>query len=103
MVFGLVVLIHDGDTLNGISQEVGATTAYLEAINNVDPDNLHVGTFLAIGQEGGLTVRVRAGDTASEIASEAGITTAILQRDNPGVNFDDLQVGSDLLIFSPGP
>ena len=104
MVFGLVIVIHSGDSLNSITQELGSgSVASLESMNNVDPNNLQVGTFLMIAQEQGLTVRVRAGDTAFGIASAAGITTADLQGRNPGLNFDNLQIGSEVTIFSRGP
>ena len=56
-----------------------------------------------IAQEQGLTVLVRAGDTAFGIASAAGIITADLQGRNPGLNFDNLQIGSEVAIFSRGP
>jgi LysM repeat protein len=105
MASGLVIVIHGGDTLNSISQELGSaySVAHLESINNVDPNNLQVGTFLMIALEQGLTVRVRAGDTAFGIASAAGITTADLQARNPGLNFDNLQIGGEVTIFSRGP
>lgn len=107
MVSGLVIVIHNGDTLNSISQELGTgftfSVADLESLNNVDPDNLQVGTFLIVAPEQGLTVSVRTGDTASEIASAAGITTADLESRNPSLNFDDLQIGSEVTIFSRGP
>jgi LysM repeat protein len=107
MVSGLVIVIHSGDTLNSISQELGSgftfSVADLESMNNVDPNNLQVGKFLMITQEQGLTVLVRAGDTAFRIASAAGITTADLQGRNPGLNFDNLQIGSEVTIFSRGP
>jgi hypothetical protein len=56
-----------------------------------------------IAYEQGLTVLVRAEDTAFGIASAAGITTADLQGRNPGLNLDNLQIGSEVTIFSRGP
>jgi LysM repeat protein len=103
MASGQVIVIHSGDTLNSISQELGSSVAYLEAVNTADPDNLQVGTFLVYEQGGGLYVLVRAGDTAYEIASAAGITTAQLQAADPSLNFDDMQIGSQIEIYSRGP
>lgn len=106
MTVGLTIVIRAGDTLVNLCPQLGPnfTVGGLEFLNhNIDPDNLQIGSLLVIDTQEGLTVEVREGDTAFEIASAAGIDTAELQARNPGVNFDDLQIGSDLVIVAGGP
>jgi spore germination protein YaaH len=95
-----VIVIHNGDTLFGISQELNVSVNQLTQANpKVDPDNLNVGSTLNISSDPGFFLLVRSGDTAFEIANALGRSVESLEASQPSIDWNNLQIGT-LITFS---
>lgn len=97
-----VIIIHNGDTLSAISQEVNVSVDQLTQLNSsVDPNNLNVGSTLNISGDPGFFVLVRSGDTAFEIANALGMSVGGLEASQPSIDWNNLQIGSIITISNP--
>jgi LysM repeat protein len=96
------VTVKSGDTLEGIAQRYGVSVAELKRVNSLkDADLLQVGQTLRLPvppRKG--VVAVKSGDTLESIAKAHQTTVAALQKANPGVQPNNLKVGSTLRLPS---
>ncbi|MFN9568569.1 MAG: LysM peptidoglycan-binding domain-containing protein [Cyanobacteriota bacterium] len=96
------VTVKSGDTLEGIAQRYGVSVAELKRVNSLkDADLLQVGQTLRLPvppRKG--VVTVKSGDTLESIAKAQHTTAAALQKANPGIQPNNLKVGSTLRLPS---
>ena len=93
-----------GDTGEAIAKKLHITFSQLEKLNpGVNWNKLQVGQILhTSGSSTGAskTYKVVAGDTGEGIAKKLGVTFSELEAANPGVNWNNLQLGQTL--HAPG-
>jgi LysM repeat protein len=108
--------IKSGDTLDSIAAALGITVSALEAANpTVNPNNLQVGSQITIPSTTTTTpapistpvptppagtYTIQAGDTLTSIATKLGTTVAALEAANPGINPNNLQIGTQISLPS---
>jgi LysM repeat protein len=108
--------IKSGDTLDSIAAALGITVSALEAANpTVNPNNLQVGSHITIPSTATTTpapiptpvstpptetYTIQAGDTLTSIATKLGTTVAALEAANPGINPNNLQIGTQISLPS---
>ena len=106
LAVGTVHVVQRGDTLSGISQRYGISTAALRQANRVPDDLIRVGQSLTIPGAGASSAAdalpgrihiVAAGDTLSGIAIQYGVTVAQIKTDN-ALRSDVIRVGQKLTI-----
>ena len=92
--------IQPGDTGDSIASYFGIDFSDLEADNpDVNWNDLEIGTTLEVPVSGlATTYAVAAGDIGDSIASNFGVSFDALTADNPGVDWNDLQIGQILQI-----
>jgi len=101
--------IAGGDTLGGIAERFGATTAKLRSWNGLTSTRIRAGRYLIVRPEGvgekaassGSTpagrYRVRRGDTLGRIAGRYGVSVSQLRSWN-GIGGSTIQVGQSLKV-----
>lgn len=91
-------LVKEGDNLSTIAEAHGLTLAEIEDLNpQFAPDfNLiHVGDVVNIGTPtSSKTYTIKSGDTFWALEDKFGLPHGTLERLNPGVNPNDLKIGS---------
>jgi LysM repeat protein len=112
--------IKSGDTFDSIAAALGTTVSALEAANpTVNPNNLQVGSQISIPSTTTTTpapipapvptpvltppagtYTIQAGDTLTSIATKLGTTVAALEAANPGINPNNLQIGTQISLPS---
>ncbi|MFN9548446.1 MAG: LysM peptidoglycan-binding domain-containing protein [Cyanobacteriota bacterium] len=103
------VTVRSGDTLDGISQRTGVPVADLQRINGLkDADLLQVGQVLRLSSpppppRKAAVVVIKSGDTLEIIAKAHNTTAAALQKANPGIQPENLKVGSSLRLPTASP
>jgi membrane-bound lytic murein transglycosylase D len=101
--------IARGDTLGGIAERFGATTAKLRAWNGLTSTRIRAGRYLIVRPEGvgeqaassgsapAGRYRVRSGDTLGRIAGRYGVSVSQLRSWN-GIGGSTIQVGQSLKV-----
>ena len=98
--------VQAGDTGNGIAVRLSITFEQLQMLNpGVNWYLLQIGQVLNIpcndSSTGSTLYSVVAGDTGNAIAARYGITFSMLSQFNPGVDWNNLQIGQTLLVPTP--
>lgn len=99
-----------GDTLFALARRFGTTVdALLRANPGIDPESLRVGQIICVpsvpappppGQcpAGLVPYTIRSGDTLFALARATGTTVAEIQRNNPGIDPNNLRVGQIICL-----
>ncbi|MDI3270652.1 MAG: LysM domain-containing protein, partial [Bacillota bacterium] len=100
--------VQAGDTFYSLAQKYGTTVAAIQAANpGVDPSKLQIGQVICIPQvtpppkqcpPHTFPYTVKAGDTFFRLSQRFGVSVQALQAANPGVDPNQLVVGSILCI-----
>lgn len=102
---GALYTIKAGDTFFSIAQEALLPVEVIQAANpGVNPNNLRIGSQICIPGfpvppcPNGYIWVVEKGETFYSIAQQTNTTTQAIARANPGVNPNNLQLGTRLCI-----
>lgn len=111
---GIIWTVKPGDTLWSIAQTTGTTVERILLLNpDLEPDDLQVGTAVCLPEEAalprgpvppcesGLYWVVAPGDTLYAIARQVGTTVETLLSLNPGLDPQNLKIGSSICLPKP--